>query len=43
MENDKIKDLFSSKLKDFEVDVPASVWGGLDVLLSQQRAPTADP
>ncbi|MFV0536112.1 MAG: hypothetical protein ACK5M3_01925 [Dysgonomonas sp.] len=42
-ENDKIKDLFSSKLKDFESDVPASVWGGLDQLLSQQPAPTADP
>lgn len=42
-ENDKIKDLFSSKLKDFEADVPASVWGGLDQLLSQQPAPTADP
>lgn len=42
-ENDKIKDLFSSKLKDFESDVPASVWGGLDQLLSQQPTPTADP
>ncbi|MDR2954935.1 MAG: PorT family protein [Prevotella sp.] len=42
-ENDKIKDLFSSKLKDFEPDVPASVWGGLDQLLSQQPTPTADP
>ncbi|GHV39909.1 hypothetical protein FACS1894179_05570 [Bacteroidia bacterium] len=42
-ENDKIKDLFSSKLKDFESDVPASVWGGLDLLLSQQPIPTADP
>lgn len=42
-ENDKIKDLFSSKLKDFESDVPASVWGGLDLLLSQQPVPTADP
>lgn len=43
MENDKIKDLFSSKLKDFEPEVPTSVWGGLDQLLSQQPAPTADP
>ncbi|MDR1091467.1 MAG: hypothetical protein LBL79_10360 [Prevotella sp.] len=42
-ENDKIKDLFSSKLKDFESDVPASVWGGVDQLLSQQPTPTADP
>lgn len=43
MENDNIKDLFSSKLKDFEADVPASVWGGLDLLLSQQPVPAADP
>jgi hypothetical protein len=43
MENDKIKDLFASKLKDFETDVPASVWGGLDQLLSQPPAPAADP
>lgn len=43
MENDKIKDLFSSKLTSFEADVPASVWGGLDLLLSQQPIPTADP
>lgn len=35
-DKDKIKDLFSSKLKDFEPEVPASVWGGLDQLLSQQ-------
>ncbi|NDV93840.1 hypothetical protein D0T84_02765 [Dysgonomonas sp. 521] len=41
-EKDKIKDLFSSKLKDFEPEVPASVWGGLDQLLSQQPA-AADP
>jgi len=41
-EKDKIKDLFSSKLKDFEPEVPASLWGGLDQLLSQQPAP-ADP
>lgn len=43
MENDKIKDLFASKLKDFEPEVPASVWGGLDQLLSQQPVPAADP
>jgi hypothetical protein len=42
-ENDNIKDLFSSKLKDFESDVPASVWGGLDQLLSQQPILIADP
>lgn len=41
-DKDKIKDLFSSKLKDFEPEVPASLWGGLDQLLSQQAAP-ADP
>lgn len=41
-EKDKIKDLFSSKLKDFEPEVPASLWGGLDQLLSQQPA-AADP
>lgn len=41
-DKDKIKDLFSSKLKDFEPEVPASLWGGLDQLLSQQAAPT-DP
>lgn len=41
-ENDKIKDLFSSKLGNFEPEVPASLWGGLDQLLSQQPAPVAD-
>ncbi|MDR0824635.1 MAG: PorT family protein [Prevotella sp.] len=41
-DKDIIKDLFSSKLKDFEPEVPASVWGGLDQLLSQQPAP-AEP
>lgn len=42
LENDKIKDLFSSKLNDFEPEVPASIWGGLDQLLSDQpvQAPT---
>lgn len=34
-EKDKIKDLFSSKLKDFEADVPDSVWAGIDQSLSQ--------
>lgn len=42
VENDKIKDLFSSKLGNFEPEVPASVWGGLDQLLSSQPAPPAD-
>lgn len=41
-DKDKIKDLFSSKLKDFEPEVPASLWDGLDQLLSQPVAP-ADP
>lgn len=36
LENDKIKDLFSSKFNNFEPDVPASIWGGLDQLLSEQ-------
>ncbi len=27
VEKDKIKDLFSSKLGNFEPEVPASVWG----------------
>lgn len=39
MEKDKIKDLFSSKLGSFEPEVPASLWGGLDQLLSSQPAP----
>ncbi len=42
MEKDKIKDLFSSKLSNFEPDVPASVWGGLDQILSNQPAPSVD-
>lgn len=42
IEKDKIKDLFSSKLGNFESDVPASVWGGLDQLLSSQPSPTGD-
>lgn len=42
VENDKIKDLFSSKLGNFEPEVPASIWGGLDQLLSNQPAPPAD-
>ncbi|WP_108820936.1 hypothetical protein [Dysgonomonas sp. Marseille-P4361] len=39
---DKIKDLFSSKLGSFEPDVPASVWGGLDQLLSAESTPATD-
>ncbi|WP_029906965.1 hypothetical protein [Prevotella sp. 10(H)] len=41
-DKDKIKDLFSSKLGNFEPEVPASVWGGLDQLLSNQPAPAPD-
>lgn len=33
---DNIKDLFSSKFNSFEPEVPASVWAGIDQLLSQQ-------
>lgn len=33
---DNIKDLFSSKFDSFEPEVPASVWAGIDQLLSQQ-------
>jgi len=43
MEQDKIKDLFSSKLGNFEPEVPASLWGGLDQLLSSQPVPATDP
>lgn len=43
VEKDKIKDLFSSKLGNFEPEVPASVWGGgLDQLLSDPLTPSAD-
>lgn len=35
LNDDKIKDLFSSKLNSFEPEVPASIWGGIDQLLSQ--------
>jgi len=42
VQNDKIKDLFSSKLSNFEPEVPSSVWGGLDQLLSNQAAPAPD-
>lgn len=42
MENDKIKDLFSSKLGGFEPEIPTSLWGGLDQLLSNQPAPAPD-
>lgn len=37
-EKDKMKDLFSSKLKDFEGEVPVSVWEGLDQILSAQTS-----
>ncbi|MDR2954125.1 MAG: hypothetical protein LBV43_03490 [Prevotella sp.] len=43
MGQDKIKDLFSSKLNNFEPEVPASIWGGLDQILSNQAAPINDP
>lgn len=39
---DKIKDLFSSKLGGFEPEVPASIWGGLDQILSNQPVQTPD-
>ena len=42
VEKDKIKDLFSSKLENFEPEVPATIWGGLDQLLSNQPVPSAD-
>lgn len=43
LKDDKIKDLFSSKLNGFEPEVPASVWSGLDQVLSQPEAsPKAD-
>lgn len=43
LKDDKIKDLFSSKLNSFEPEVPASVWGGIDQLLSQMPVtPTPD-
>lgn len=31
---DKMQDLFSSKLKNFEPEVPDSVWGGIEQILS---------
>ncbi|MDR1884090.1 MAG: hypothetical protein LBR26_15125 [Prevotella sp.] len=40
-DKDKIKDLFASKLGSFELEAPASVWGGLDRFLSSQPAPDA--
>ena len=44
LEQDKIKDLFASKLgESFEPEVPASIWGGLDQILSQQAAAPTDP
>ncbi|WP_419032747.1 hypothetical protein [Dysgonomonas gadei] len=41
-DKDKIKDLFSSKLGNFEPEVPASIWGGLDQLLSNQPVQAPD-
>lgn len=41
-DKDKIKDLFSSKLGSFEPEVPASVWSGLDQILSNQPIQTPD-
>lgn len=41
LDGDKIKDLFSSKLDGFEPEVPASVWGGIDQLLSQMPIATS--
>lgn len=45
LENDKIKDLFSSKLNNFEPEVPASVWNRIDLLLPQMPsvAEVSDP
>lgn len=43
MGNDKIKDLFSSKLNGFEANVPPMLWGGIDQLLSQVPLPVVDP
>lgn len=42
-EKDKIKDLFSSKLKDFEAEVPSSLWDGIDQALSQQQVIVTTP
>lgn len=42
LQDDKIKDLFSSKFSDFEPEVPASIWAGIDQTLSQQ-APVQTP
>lgn len=41
-DKDKIKDLFSSKLSNFEVQVPDSVWGGIEKSLSSQPISTAE-
>lgn len=34
---DKIKDLFSDKLKDFQPEIPASLWAGIEDSLSEQQ------
>lgn len=39
---DKIKDLFSDKLKDFQPEIPASLWAGIEDSLSEQQI-VADP
>lgn len=36
-ENENIKDLFGSKLKDFVTDVPESVWGSINKSLSEKN------
>lgn len=36
-DKDKIKELFSDKLKDFQPEVPASLWAAIDDSLSQQK------
>lgn len=40
---DKIQDLFSSKLRNFEPEVPASVWDGIEQVLSAPVAGGAGP
>lgn len=43
LEKDNIKDLFSAKLgANFEPEVPASVWAGIDLLLPQSPTPVPD-
>lgn len=42
-EKDKIKGLFSSKLKDFEADLPDSIWSDIDKALSEQPVIVSRP